>query len=559
MKQLVLSVLLSFVLTATFVACHAADDDVVGQADELSDPVRRQNAISKIQTIWSQALVAADGDRSAAGVQEVLDAVVEKMSKVYVENRADTQNGIAMLALLKEMNDPRAIDAFIDALDWRPEVSEAHAERAAQALQRVAVPDARKAEVVAALGAALDKIRQARPEDNRMRIEMIRALGAIGDRSATPILTKIATTQSEEQNFLVNHLAASQLGSLADPAAVEPLIQGLYLFDPNNPAMRMNDVAASALVSIGRPSLDPLLGVLRGEDEGANAMAAAYIEAVRQRNAQAADQMSVQQVVGSEATFALGSLGFREALEPLMAETNAEDPFRQVNGSLAIVRLNHAEGDRAQVRTALRRVYTGLPDDAQGVAFKAQMIAAIRSLYDPGFLEFFLGEVQNDENHPQVRIEAMNAYALLANKNEMVALTRWITGATEDAYHGRFQQESEKPVAVANECDEAIPCYIGKLADGDVAVVRKAAFMLGRLGRGNEEVVTALVDKLNHMDVQVRLTAVAALDRVATAGSQAAIDKISELEEMEAGRAVWVQFSREALPTQARLRARMSQ
>ena len=85
----------------------------------------------------------------------------------------------------------------------------------------------------------------------------------------------------------------------------------------------------------------------------------------------------------------------------------------------------------------------------------------------------------------------------------------------------------------------------------------KLALMLGRLGRDNAQVIEALVSKLDHVDVQVRLSAVAALDRVATSGNQAAIDKIAELEEQEAGRAVWTQFSREALPIQARLRARM--
>lgn len=557
MKQLLLCVLLSFVMTGTFVACHADEDDPAGQADELSDPVRRENAIRNIQNIWSKALVASDGDRDAPEVQAVLDAVVEKMSKAYVDNRQDNQNGLAMLSLLKEMNDPRATDAFIAALDWRPEVSEAHAERSAQALQRLAIPDGKKAEVIRAIGAALNKIRQSRPEDNRMRIEMVRALGAIGDHAATPILIEIASNQSEEQNFLINHLAASQLGSLGDPEAIPALIKGLFLFDPQNPAMRMNDVAASALVAIGRPSLDPLLQVLRGEHEEANAIAELYIEAVRQRNEEAAAQMSVAQVTGSEATYALGSLGFREALAPLMAELQAEDPFRRVNGSLAVVRLNHEGGDLDRIRGELRRVYGSLPDDAQGVAFKAQMIAAIRSMYDAGFLPFFLEQVRNDELHPQVRIEAMNAYALLANKDEMTQLTAWISGNEEDAYHERFQQESEKPVALANECDANIECYIGKLDDEEVAVVRKAAFMLGRLGRDNAQVIEALVSKLDHVDVQVRLSAVAALDRVATSGNQAAIDKIAELEEQEAGRAVWTQFSREALPIQARLRARM--
>ena len=99
--------------------------------------------------------------------------------------------------------------------------------------------------------------------------------------------------------------------------------------------------------------------------------------------------------------------------------------------------------------------------------------------------------------------------------------------------------------------------YIGKLDDSEQEVVRKAASMLGRLGRGNDQVINALVEKLSHSEAAVRLSAVAALDRVATNGSQAAIDKIDELREQEEGRAIWNEFSREALPIQARLRARL--
>ena len=53
------------------------------------------------------------------------------------------------------------------------------------------------------------------------------------------------------------------------------------------------------------------------------------------------------------------------------------------------------------------------------------------------------------------------------------------------------------------------------------------------------------------------MAAVQALDRVATEGSEAAIEKIEQLREQEQGRAIWNQFAREALPIEARLRARM--
>lgn len=557
MKNLAIAIGLSLFASIVVVACHADPEDAAGQAEELADPVRRQNAINNLQKIYSKRLQDNDGDRASAPVREFSTQVCEKLTQVYIDNPMDTQNGLTMLDLMKEMRDPCTIPALTKALDWRQEVSEEHAIRSAQTIQFLEVPEGEKAALAAAIGGSLDKVRQARGIDNRMRIEMIRALGSLESTAATPILTKVATAQTEEQNFLINRLAAQQIGRLGDPEAVGAMVNGLYIFAPNNPAMRMNDVAAESLVRIGRPSLEPLLGVLRGENEEVNAIAEAYIEAVRQRNEEAAAQMSVRQTTGSEATYALGSLGFREAMDPLMAETQAEDAFRRVNGAIALVRLNHAEGDVPRVRQALLDVYNAMEDDFQGVAFKAQLIAGIRSLYDPETLPFLLAQGRDTDQQPGVRLEAVTAYALLANKDEVGRLTSWLEGATDDNYHQNFVTNTEKAVATANECDENIECYIGKLGDSEQDVVRKAAFMLGRLGRGNEQVINALVDKLSHSEAAVRLSAVAALDRVAVSGSQAAIDKIDELREQEEGRAIWNEFSREALPIQARLRARL--
>jgi hypothetical protein len=559
MRKLAWSMVLSVVMSTTvLVACHAAEDDPAGQADELKDPVRRQNAIRNLQKIWSKALQDGGNDRSAPGVQAVLDATVEKIAAAYVENRMDNQNGLAMLDLLKEMRDARAIPALKEALDWRAEVNEEHAIRAAQTIAVLDVPADKKDELAAALGVSIEKVRQARPIDNRMRVEMIRALGSLETRAATPILTKIATAQVEEQNFLINRLAAQQLGQLADPAAVEPMIQALFLFAPNNPGMRMNDVAAETLVRIGRPSLEPLLALLRGDNAQANAIAEAYIAAVRQRDEQAASQMSVQQVVGSEATFTLGALGFPEAFDALLAETAAADTFRKVNGSIALVRLNLSDAQVTQVRDTLRTVYNGTTNDFEGVAFKAQLIAAMRSLYDEGFLPFFLEQVSNADLHPQVRLEAVNAYALLASKTEMQALDQWLQRNTEDAYYENFRTTVAKPSEVANECDLDLACYLGKMGDADKDVVRKAAFMIGRLGQGNADAISRLTEKLGHTDIEVRLAALNALDRIATAGAPDAVAKIEELRTIEEGRAIWNQFSREALPVVARLLARAS-
>jgi len=81
------------------------------------------------------------------------------------------------------------------------------------------------------------------------------------------------------------------------------------------------------------------------------------------------------------------------------------------------------------------------------------------------------------------------------------------------------------PVALetAQECHDDLSCYIGKLDDDEPLVVRKAAYMIARYGRGNDDAIAALVEILDHRATPVRGDALYALDAIATSGSAAGV------------------------------------
>lgn len=554
MKTRLLCTSLALGLFVGLFGCHADENDPKGQAKELADPVRRQNAIGNLQRIYANELAEHGGDRSAPEVKAVADAIYESLNSVYIDHPQDTQNGLAILNLMQEMRDPRTLPALVRALDWRTEVSEEHAIRAAQTLQRMEVPADKKGEAIQALGNAMDKVEGSRPVDNRMRVEFLRALGAMKDKQATPVLVEVMTDQSDAQDFLINRLAAQQLGALGDPEAVPHLIEALFLFDASRPQLRLNDVAAEALVRIGRPALDPLKQVLQGKHEGANELAKAYIAAVKEVSPQAASAMSVDMLTSAEATFSLGALGFREALKPLLAQTRVKDTDRRLNAAIALVRLNLKAEDMSKVRKAIKGVYGDV--DMQS---RPQLLAAVRHLYDADTLPFFLKEAEDKDNHPVVRIEAVKAYSMLADKSEAAQMRKVIAkepGADEGGgYKSKFE-EMEPALDAAKECDRDVSCWQKKVGESDRIIQRKAAYMLGRLARDNEEAIKTLVGRLDSNEIEVRLAAISAIDRIATQGSEEAVEKIDELQETEEGRSIWTQFSREALPIQARLRTR---
>jgi HEAT repeat protein len=558
MKNVVLGLVITIIGLFGSVAlfgCHAAPDDAAGQAKELEDAVRRENAVTNLQSIFNNMLVKIKGDRSSPDYKKYVDAVVDQLSKVYVEHPEDTQNGIKILNLSKELKDPRSLPALIKALDWRSEITEDHAIAAAETIGEIKIPDDKKGEVIASIGKALDRVTGSRSIDNRMRKTFVETLGEIRDNRTTDTLIKIATNQTGNQNFLFNILAAQQITKIADPKAVPAMIKALYVFDAQNPAMRMNDVATSALVAIGRPSLAPLLKVLKGEDEEVNQLVKTYIQAVRQRDAETAANMNVPGLISTEATYALGKLGYREAIDPLIEETKVDDETRKYGAAIALVSINRKDEDTPKILAAIKKVY-----DTIDKIKCPQLLVAMRHLYAPEVMPFFLNVLKTYEFElSPIRLFAFAGYAFLANKAEMQNLKPFLEKGPvfKERVEMNFPHH-EEIIKKAEECDENINCWIENLRNPDLLIVRKAANTIARFGRGNEKAIKGLVENLGNHDLEVRNEILSAIDFVAVSGSKAAVEKIDDMEIREDGRSIWNNFKREALPTRSRLAIRSS-
>lgn len=533
------------------VACHADPDDPAGQAQELDDPVRRDYALNNLRRLYAKVLTDNKSDRSSAAVKQFVDTTHAQLVKTYIEHPEDSKNGEAIVSLLYEMRDARTLPALLKALEWRTEVNEEHAIMAARTIAVIDVPADRKAEVVKKLTEALERVTGKRPVDNRMRVEFITTLGVLNDPGALDVLTKVALRQSEEQNFLINNLAVQQIARLGDPASVPAMIEALYLFDPANPGNRLTKAAPLALVRVGKPALEPLLKVLKGENERALQLSKQWIEAIRQRAPQAAEQMKPQAEMKKEAARTLGMLGFREAIDPLIQLTSDPDKGVALAGAVALVSINRANEDTPRIREAITKTYA-----AQDKIQRMQLLRALQHLFDAGAQPFLLTVAKTPEDElPDIRVIALNAYSMLANKAEAAQAESFIAGDSSP-YKGTFTQQNKALLAAASECDQKLDCWIGKLGDKDVNVARKAAYMLARLGRDNPQVVSALTAKLDDPREELRGDALYALDFVATKGSPEAVKKIEQLEKLEKGRAIWSHIEELALTTQARLAAR---
>lgn len=533
-----------------FSACHADDNDPKGQAEELSDPVRREHAITRLFSIFSARLSEAKGDRNHPSVKEFADVTHEQLVKTYIEHPEDNHNGLKMLQLMSEMRDPRTLPALLKALEWRAEVSEDHAVTAANTITAIEIPADKRGEVVGKICEALERVQGARGIDNRMRKGFIEVLGKLEDKRATPTLVAIALRQDESQNFLFNKLAAQQMISIADPAAVDALVKALYMFDPNQPiGMRMEEDAEAALVAIGKPALEPLLATLRGENEEVEKLVALSIEAVRRKDPEVAAKLDKNTLMAREAVVTIGRLGFREGLDVLLEETQSEDPDRRMTAALALVGINRTPADTPKIVSAMTSVYEKSEKQA-----RPQLLVAFRHLYADEAMPLLLDVAKTTERElPPIQMYGWVSYALLANKEESKHLRPILEKEELIKPH---LAEYEPAIKAAEECDRNVECWLGKLKHEDKVVLRKASTMLARYGRGNDAAIKGLVQLFSHADLEVRNEALSAVDHMAVNGSKLAVDKIDELEAKEAGRSVWNNFKREALPARSRLMTR---
>ena len=542
-------VVIALALCLSLGGCHADENDPKGQSEELADPVRREHAITRLAAIHSQRLVEAKGDRSAASLKEFNDLTHANLVKVFLDNPQDSQNGLKILQLMAEMRDPRTIDALLKALEWQAEISEDHAVTAARTLTEIDVPADKKGTVVEKIAAALQRVEGNRGADNRMRKSFIEVLGKLKDKRTTPILTEVALRQSESQNFLFNILATNQLELTADPEAVPAMVKGLYMFDPANPQMRMNEAAESTLVAIGRPALQPLLDTLAGKNEEVNKLVELSIESFRRKDAQIAASMNKSNLVAHEAISALGRIGLCDALDPLLKETEHSNADRRANAALALVKLSCPDSDTPKIVEALKKVY-----EASDKQVRPQLLVAMRHLYTEEVKPLLLTvATTTEEEFPPAQMYGFVSYALLADKAEAQKIKPVLE--KEEAIKAQIA-----PFAVvikaAEECDKSVDCWVGKLTDKDKYVLQKAASMLALLGNGDEKAITGLVNLLGHDDLEVRNESLSAIDNLAVKGSKLAVDKISALEGKEEGTSIWTNFKREALPTRSRLMLR---
>ena len=222
----------------------------------------------------------------------------------------------------------------------------------------------------------------------------------------------------------------------------------------------------------------------------------------------------------------------------------------QLGAAVALASINRADADTARIREVMLKIY-----DSQEKIQRMQVLRAMQHLYDPGTLPFFLTTAKAPEEElPDIRVIAANAYALLANKAEAAPLQGADRQRQAAPTRPRSSSRTTRCWPLPQSATWTIACWTKKLDDKDENVARKATYMLGATrARQTRAAIAALVKKLDDARELVRGDVLSALDFAAVKGSPEAVQKIEKIRKAEEGRAIWNHVKERALSTQARL------
>ena len=107
-------------LSAALVACDDENDPKTW-VKRLDDPAQRANAIKRLTQFYEDGMTKASNDASSPDVKQLLDAIVEPLTKQYTAGGLDDKTRTDLIKFLAETHDPRSQPALAKALkDYEP-------------------------------------------------------------------------------------------------------------------------------------------------------------------------------------------------------------------------------------------------------------------------------------------------------------------------------------------------------------------------------------------------------------------------------------------------------
>ena len=511
MRRLIVSSLLAVsVLLAP--ACKEPDPNKFEtHVERIKDPDKRSTGFSGLEKL-TKTVVTAEGNDDL--IEEFAQKVIPVFEEVWPE--ADEQHE-AMLTLLRDVGHPAGSVIWNQAIELD---GSADARKktilALQGIQKAKATDSAEA-VIEALDRVIAKptLDQGEKEEGRLREMLVETLGILGDPKAVPVLTKTLEQPTEDQPVTVHRAAATALGEIGDPEAVDELLAVTMRVADQNTSRNIVERVKVALAAIGEPAVPRVVRMLQGENEEIQELAAEV--AAKTGGEQQASQFLIQQLAASY----LGAIGSDAAVADLVAfmpkeACESDEKPDEIDEQAAMLRAFVAQALGAIGSPKAAEALCACVDATGNPLDMDPILDALGRMGEDTALSCLLDVVKTgkyDEDAVeesfvyQPRWEAGRYVVLVAGPDDVEKVRKTFAAAEGDDVQENLKHW-EVGLQLLESCKDDPACYKKAVADlnADWFAREKAAYELAGLSKGDTEAAAEIARAFKVRDPAARVT-----------------------------------------------------
>ncbi len=518
-------------LASALVACEDENDPATW-VKRLDDPAQRANAIKRLTQFYEDDMTRASNDAGAPEVKQLLDTIVDPLTKQYTGGALDDLTRTDLMKFLAETHDPRSQPALAKALkDFEMGKTDDEVRVACESINAMAKAGVQLDKtLVDPLWDTFAKFQLSKAQSQRLYQNLHDAVVSVHDASygdkaidklKAPVMPDNVDSQKDQINWW--QLTSIQLISeLKYTKAVKQLV--LVLLTPNK--IDLNATTRTALLKMAPAAEPELIKALNGQDPDYTKAGEAYKD--KANLAIVADTLAL-----------LSRTGGRDAI--LNALPSADTDTTKTEFAQALVQFP----PDPRVQPAFLAAYNKLTWNSSvellgAIKPRAALAQAASSLYDSGLSDWLVKET-NLAPDPASKLLPIESALKLMPPTGKAAVGAALQKAKGDLPADVFQaskQMFDYASQALDKCGTGPSCYLSVLdepipSSPTTANWRavKSAWMTVIYGQSSPDATRAellkRVDKVK--DASARLALVEAIDRLAPKGDTAAADTLDKI------------------------------
>jgi hypothetical protein len=519
------------VVGVVLVACDDENDPKTW-VKRLDDPAQRASAIKRLTQFYEDGMTKASNDAAAPEVKQLLDTIVDPLTKQYTAGGLDDKTRTDLMKFLAETHDPRSQPALAKALkDFEMGKTDDEVRVACESINSMAKSGMKlEPTVIDELWNVFAKFRLSQTTSQRLYQALHDAIVNVhdpgyGDKAIEKLKGTVIAGNVDSLKDQVNWWQLTSIQVISElhyTKAIKPLI--LVLLTPTK--IDLNATTRTALLKMAKDAEPELIKALNGSDPDYAKAAEGFKD--KTNLAIVADTLAL-----------LSRPGGRDAI--LAALPSADNDTTRTAFAQALVQFP----DDPRVLPAFMAAYNKLKWDASVELLgplkpRAALAQASANFYDPGLTDWLVKETIAAPDGPS-KLLPIEAALKMMPKTKKDAVSGAMLKAKGELPNDVFQASKQMfdfASQVLDKCDANTACYLGVLdqpipSSPTTANWRaiKAAWMAVIYGKmqpdGTRGELVKRIDKIK--DPSARLAVAEAIDELAPNGDRAAADALDKM------------------------------